>query len=75
MATVKAVKERTTPHRERKNPGMREKFEKLRHETNAKRGKQVWVPSSLTGTVEELGLLTDAEVLAIIPAHWERKAA
>jgi hypothetical protein len=30
-------------HRTRKNPGMRDKFAKLRHEQNAKRSKQVWV--------------------------------
>ena len=63
----------TIPHKERKNPAMREKYQKLRREANAKRPKQVRAPSSFTGSIEELDALTDAEVLAIVPAHWERK--
>ena len=34
-------------HRDRKNPHMAEKYGALRHETNAIRGKQVWVGGSI----------------------------
>jgi hypothetical protein len=38
------------------------------------RPKQVWVPSSLSSTVtmDELEAMSDAEVLSIVPAHWEK---
>lgn len=42
---------KTKNHRERKNPGMRDKFTALRRETNAKRPKQHWVG----GTTQEGG--------------------
>jgi len=58
--------------RNRKDPASAEFFRKQRKERNAERPKQSWVSSSFTGTVEELDKLSDAEVLAIIPAHWER---
>jgi hypothetical protein len=67
-----ARKEGAKDHTERKNPGMRDKYAAQRKETNAARGKQVWVESSFKGTLDELDRLTDDEVLAIVPAHWER---
>lgn len=35
-------------HRRRKNPRSAEQFAKLRHETNAQRGKQVFDPETKT---------------------------
>lgn len=62
----------TVDHRKRKSPGSADFFRKQRGERNAARPKQRWVPSSFTGTTEELNALPDEEVLAIVPAHWER---
>ena len=59
-------------HRDKKNPASAEAFRKEKRARNAARGKQKWVPSSFTGTLEELDKLSDAKVRAIIPAHWER---
>ena len=69
---VSAIATKSKDHRRRKNPGSAEFFAKQRKATNAGRPRQRWVPSSFTGTVAELDALPDAEVLAIIPAHWER---
>ena len=66
------VKQKSKDHRRRKSPGSRDMFDKQRHERNAARGKQRWVPSSFTGTIEELEKLGDEHVLRIVPAHWER---
>jgi hypothetical protein len=63
-------------HRDKKNPASAENFRKEKKARNALRGKQKWVPSSFQqvcfGTLEELDKLSDAEVSAIVPAHWER---
>ena len=59
-------------HDNRKSPGSAELFDKQRKERNAARPKQRWVPSSFQGTNEDLDKMTDAEILAIVPAHWER---
>ena len=59
-------------HRNRKNPRSAELYAEARKKANASRPKQRWVPSSFTGTAEELNVLSDTEVLAIVPAHWER---
>lgn len=66
------VKVKSKDHRRRKSPGSRDFFDKQRFERNAARPKQRWVPSSFTGTIAELDALTDEQVLAIVPAHWER---
>lgn len=70
---IETNKKTKKPHRERKNPGERDRQAKRRQATNAARGKQVWVPSSFTGTMDELNAMTDAEVLTIVPGHWERQ--
>jgi hypothetical protein len=59
-------------HRDKKNESSAENFLKEKKARNALRGKQKWVLSSFTGTFEELDKLSDAQVRAIVPAHWER---
>lgn len=59
-------------HRDRKNPHQADLFAAQRKERNLDRPKQAWVPSSFQGTIDELDALTDEQVLAIVPAHWER---
>jgi len=59
-------------HRDKKNETSAENFRKEKRARNDARGKQKWVPSSFTGTLEELDKLSDAKVRAIVPAHWER---
>lgn len=67
-----SLKKNVRDHSARKNDGSAEFFRKQRKERNAARPKQRWVPSSFTGTIAELDKLSDEEVLAIVPAHWER---
>ena len=65
----------TISPRERKDPREAERQQERRHAINAERGKQVWVESSFEGTDLrdiDLDTLTDEQVLAIVPAHWER---
>jgi hypothetical protein len=59
-------------HDRRKNPGAAEFFRKQRKARNEARPKQRWVSSSFTGTYEEFLALTNDQVRAIVPAHWER---
>lgn len=66
------VKKKSLDHRSRKNQGSAEFFRKQRRQQNALKGKQVWVPSSFQGTIADFDKLTDEQVLAIVPAHWER---
>jgi hypothetical protein len=71
------VKEKSKDHRRRKNPGARDAFTKQRHENNAHRGKQRWVPSTLDGkefTSTQLLNFTDEELSRVVEAHWEREA-
>jgi len=69
------LKKNSRDHSARKNPGSAEFFTKQRKERNAARPKQTRVPSTLNGTdmrdIDDT-TLTDEEVLAIVPAHWER---
>jgi hypothetical protein len=62
----------TKDHNSKKNPTSREKW---LVDKKVGRPRQRWVPSSFTGTLEEVGNLSDAEVLAVIPAHWEKRFA
>lgn len=67
------VKTKSKDHRKRKAPGARDFFDKQRAERNASRPKQRWVPSSAAKlSMAEFENLTDEEVLAIVPGHWER---
>lgn len=72
MAQPIVATTKSKDHRRRKNQGSAELFRKQRKARNEARPKQRWVPSSFTGTTEELNALTDEEILAIVPAHWER---
>jgi hypothetical protein len=58
---------------DRKNPANAEYEAKRRKATNALRPKQRWVESTGLGlSTEDLDKMTDKEILAIVPAHWER---
>ncbi len=59
-------------HYAKKNAGSAELFKKQKKERNAARGKQRWVSSSFVGTIEELDALSNEQIRAIVPAHWER---
>jgi biotin synthase-related radical SAM superfamily protein len=66
-------KKNTTDHRARKNMGSAEFFRKQRKERNAARPKQRFVESSASHlTMQQIADLSEGEVLAIVPAHWER---
>lgn len=43
----------TVTHRDRKNPRSAEAYQKERHEKNAVRGKQVWVPNVVAQIQDE----------------------
>lgn len=70
---VAAIATKSKDHRRRKNPRSADIFAAERKAKNAARPKQRWVESTGLGlSTEDLDKMTDVEVLAIIPGHWER---
>lgn len=70
---IAAIATRSKDHRGRKNPGSAEFFARQRKAQNANRPKQRWVESTGLGlSTEDLNKMTDEEIRAIVPAHWER---
>ena len=72
MAKPVGIKEQKVNHTKKKNPRAHDGWMKTK---KANRPKQVFVDTTRFNSSEEIDALTDAQILALPKAHWQKVSA